>query len=177
VQSSIASLEQSSRKKGSPKEKTVCGIMKGLLLLLALASLSFCIVAGQQDSPQPKIISCKGHRQLDQVFYDVYFMNNGGVSSNFHIGNTYSKNIQPGEEGVITIAYPLPLEQHAHSAKIQLCVGGYLSYEKCVSHTCTYADGPAPESSGDLLSTEKLEGVCFPAFLLLGALWGFLKKL
>lgn len=151
--------------------------MKQLLFVLALISLSFCIVAGQQDSPQPRIISCEGHRQLDQVFYDVHFMNDGGVSSNFHIGDTYSKNIQPGEQGTITVVYPLPLEQHTHSAQIQLCVGGYLSFERCVSHTCTYADGPAPESSEDLLSTEKLEGICLPAFILLGVLCGFLKKL
>ncbi|MBD3397809.1 hypothetical protein GF412_01585 [Candidatus Micrarchaeota archaeon] len=151
--------------------------MKYLLFALTLVSLSFCIVTGQQDSPQPRVLSCEGHRQLDQVFYDVQFVNDGGVSSNFHIGDTYSKNIEPGQEGTITVSYPLPLEQHTHSAEIQLCVGGYLSFERCVSHTCSYSDGPAPESSEDLLSTEKLEGVCLPAFILLGLLGGFLKNL
>ena len=151
--------------------------MKFVLFALVLVSLSFCIVTGQQDSPQPRIVSCEGHRQFDQVFYDVYFVNDGGVSSNFHIGDTYSKNIEPGEQGMMTIAYPLPLEQHTHSVEIQLCVGGYLSFERCVSHTCVYADGPAPESSEDLLSTEKLEGVCLPAFILLGLLGLVLRSL
>lgn len=150
--------------------------MKLVFFALILVSLSFCIVAGQQDSPQPRVVSCEGHRQFDQVFYDVDFVNDGGVSSNFHIENDYSKNVEPGEQGRITIAYPLPLEQHTHSAKIQLCVGGYLSFERCVPYTCTYADGPAPESSDDLLSTEKLEGVCLPAFILLGLLGGFLRS-
>ena len=150
--------------------------MKILLFVLLLAPLSFCIVAGQQDSPQPKIISCEGHRQLDQVFYDVKFINGGGVSSNFHIGDRYSKNLEPGEEGIITVFYPLPLDQHTHSVNVEVCVGGYLSYERCVSHTCVYADVPAPESSEDLFSTEKLEGVCLPAFALLGLLGAFLRS-
>ena len=150
--------------------------MKNLLCVLVLVSLSFCIVTGQQDSPQPRIVSCEGHRQFDQVFYDVDFVNDGGVSSNFHIGDDYSKNIEPGEEGRITVAYPLPLEQHTHSVNVQLCVGGYLSFERCISHTCVYADGAAPESSEDLFSTEKLEGVCLPAFILLGLLGLVLRR-
>lgn len=150
--------------------------MRRLLFILMLASLSFALVAGQQDSPQPRVVSCEGHRQLDQVFYTVRFVNDGGVSSNFHIENDYSKNIEPGEEGLITVAYPLPLEQHTHSVEIRLCVGGYLSFERCVAHTCTYSDGPAPEASEDLFSTEKIEGVCLPAFILFGILGLFLRS-
>ncbi len=151
--------------------------MKSILFALIVFSLSFSIVAGQQDTPEPKVLSCEGHRQLDQVFYDVHFVNDGGVASNFRIGNKYSKNINPGEEGTITISYPLPLDQHHHSTEIELCAGGYLSYERCVSYACTYSDGPPPESGEDLFSTEKLEGACLPAFMLLGVFLGCFKKL
>lgn len=151
--------------------------MRNLLLALALVSLSFSIVAGQQDTPEPRVLSCEGHRQLDQVFYDVHFVNGGGVASNFRVGDKYSKNIEPGEEGTITLSYPLPLEQHHHSTEIELCAGGYLSYERCVSHTCSYSDGPPPSSSEDLFSTEKLEESCLPAFTLLGIFLCCFKKL
>ncbi|MFP3950125.1 MAG: hypothetical protein ACLFUZ_03485 [Candidatus Micrarchaeia archaeon] len=151
--------------------------MKTVLFALLLVSLSFSMVAGQQDTPEPRVVSCEGRRQLDQVFYDVHFVNDGGVPSNFRIGNKYSKNINPGEEGIITISYPLPLDQHHHSTNIELCAGGYLSYERCVSHTCTYSNGPPPEPDDDIFSTEKLEEVCLPAFILLGTFLGCFKKL
>ena|GEM_PF-3558817 len=138
------------------------------VLGLLLISSSFAIVSGQSDSPQPKIISCEGHRQLDQVYYDVYFMNEGSVESNFRIGDKYSKSVHPEETSMITVAYPLPLEQHSHSAKVDVCVGGYLSFERCDSVTCTYTEGEAPEIDAEgLFGTSKLEETCLPAFVLL----------
>ncbi|MBD3390082.1 hypothetical protein GF415_03985 [Candidatus Micrarchaeota archaeon] len=148
-----------------------------LFIGILLIAQTYSIVTGQQDSPEPRVLSCEGHRQLDQVFYDVHFVNDGRVASNFRIGNKYSKNMEPGEEGTITISYPFPPEQHHHSAEIRLCVGGYLSYEKCVSYVCSYSDGPPPESNENLFSTEKLEETCLPAFVLLGIFLGFFKKL
>ncbi len=145
--------------------------------LLIIAS-SFAIVAGQSDSPKPKIISCEGHRQLDQIYYDVYFINQGKVKSNFHIDDRYSKTVYPGEKAMITVFYPLPLEQHHHSIKAKICTGGYLSFEQCDSITCTYTEGKAPElDTGKLFDTSKLEKTCSAAFLILcfgGAL--FLRR-
>lgn len=130
------------------------------VLLLLCLPLSYAIVAGQQDSPQPEIISCEGHRQLDQVVYDVKFRNAGGVESNFRIGEKVSTVIQPGEEGMISVYYPLPLDQHAHSASVEVCVGGYLSFKRCDSAVCTFSEGKAPETS-----TADLQA-CLPAFAL-----------
>ncbi len=138
------------------------------VLGLLLISSSFAIVSGQSDSPSPKIVSCEGHRQLDQVYYDVYFTNEGGVKSNFHIGDKYSKTVAPGEPSIITVAYPLPLEQHSHSANLEVCVGGYLSFERCDSTACTYTEGGAPEIDTEgLFGTSKLEETCLPAVMLL----------
>ncbi len=144
-------------------------IMRLLLIFcIVLISASFAIVAGQSDSPTPKIISCEGHRQLDQVYYDVYFVNEGGVKSNFHIGDKYSKTVHPGETAVITVSYPLPIEMHSHSAELEVCVGGYLSYERCDSVECSYIEGEVPEiDTGELFGTSKLEETCAPAFVLL----------
>ena len=155
-------------------------IMRLLLFFcIVLISSSFALVAGEADSPSPKIISCEGHRQLDQVYYDVYFMNEGSVKSNFRIDNKYSKTVHPGETGVITVAYPLPLEQHSHSINVDVCVGGYLSFERCDTASCTYNEGEAPEIDIEgLFGTSKLEETCLPAFLLLFLGGGlFLRRL
>ncbi len=145
--------------------------MKRAILFLVLLSISFAIVPGQQDSPQPRIISCEGHRLLDQVVYDVTFVNDGDVSSNFHIDDKFSGNVQPGEEESLSISYSLPFDQHTHSVGIDLCVGGYLSYERCASETCTYSESESPETDTSeleaLFDTSKLEEACAPAFILL----------
>ena len=153
-------------------------LMKILLLTLLLLSASFALVAGQSDSPSPKIISCEGHRQIDQVYYDVYFMNEGTVESNFHIDNKFSKTVKPGETSLITVAYPLPLDVHSHSKKVDVCVGGYLSFERCDSIECTYTESEAPEIDAEKLwsNTSKVEDACLPAFLLFIGGFGFLKR-
>jgi hypothetical protein len=130
-----------------------------LLLLLGLP-LTYALVAGQQDSPQPEIISCTGHRQLDQVVYDVKFRNAGNMESNFRMGDKVSKVIQPGEEGMISVYYPLSLDQHTHSESVEVCVGGYLSFKRCDSTVCTFTEGKAPETSAEDLQA------CLPAFAL-----------
>jgi len=133
-----------------------------ILILLGLP-LSYAIVAGQQDSPQPEILSCTGHRQLDQVVYDVKFRNAGNVESNFRIGEKVSATLQPGEEGTISVYYPLPLDRHTHSESVEVCVGGYLSFKRCDAAVCTFSEGKAPETSAEDLQA------CLPAFALLAS--------
>ena len=130
------------------------------LLLLLCLPLSYAIVAGQQNSPQPEIISCTGHRQLDQVVYDVKFRNAGNVESNFRIGEKTSTTIQPGEEATISVYYPLSLDQHTHSENVEVCVGGYLSFKRCDSAVCSFSEEKAPETSAEDLQA------CLPAFAL-----------
>jgi len=105
-------------------------------------------------------------------------MNDGTVESNFHIDNKFSKTVKPGETSVITVAYPLPIDQHAHSKKVEVCVGGYLSFERCGSVECTYTETEAPEIDAEKLwsNTSKVEDACLPAFLLFIGGFGFLKR-
>ena len=140
------------------------------VLLLLCLPLSYAIVAGQQDSPQPQIVSCTGHRQLDQVVYDVKFRNAGEVESNFRIGDKVSKVIRPGEEGMISVYYPLSLDQHTHSESVEVCVGGYLSFKRCDSAVCTFSEGKAPETSAEDLQA------CLPAFALLASAGAFFTR-
>lgn len=133
------------------------------ILLILCLPLSYAIVAGQQNSPQPEIISCEGHRQLDQVVYDVKFRNAGEVESNFRVGDKTSTVIQPGEEATISVYYPLPIDRHTDSQNIEVCVGGYLSFKRCDSVVCTFSEGAAPQTS-----TADLQA-CLPAFALLAS--------
>ena len=139
-------------------------------LLLLCLPLTYALVAGQQDSPQPEILSCTGHRQLDQVVYDVKFRNAGNVESNFRIGDKVSTVIQPGGEGMISVYYPLSLDQHTHSESVEVCVGGYLSFKRCDSAVCTFSEGKAPETSAEDLQA------CLPAFALLASAGAFFTR-
>jgi hypothetical protein len=144
--------------------------MRKALFLLALLCASFAIVPGQQDSPTASVVSCEGHRILDQVYYDVTFMNTGSVSSNFRVGEEekISGNVAPGEEETVSISFPLPFDVHSHHADVPICVGGYLSYERCISASCSFNEEESPPS--------EYPEECAPAFILLGMLGLFLKR-
>jgi hypothetical protein len=144
--------------------------MRKALFFFAFLCISFAIVPGQQDSPTAEVVSCEGHRILDQVYYDVTFRNTGSVSSNFRVGEEekISGNVAPGEEETVSISFPLPFDTHTHHAEVPICVGGYLSYERCISASCSFHEEESPSS--------EYPEECAPAFILLGALGLFLKR-
>lgn len=156
--------------------------MKEIIIMLLLIPASLAIIPAQQESPGAEIVSCTGHRVLDRVSYDIRFVNRGETPSNFYIEDTdtVSGNLEPGEEGVLSISYPLPMDEHVHSEKVGVCSGGYLSYKMCAYEWCRYSDDESKddEELEALFGTEKLEQACAPALMLAAALLsgGFLRR-